>query len=171
METERFVPKRSDGQAYWRVALDTLLKHPPGTMIAHKDFLAILELTADERPLLYAAVNKAAAVLRQEHQRDVAVVRGKGYRILLANEHVGKAESHKARAEYQLKVANDVVDATDLSSLTSSEREVWHQVKRGMVLLYLAVSSHEMQLARHEALIASLQQRVSGLEEQDGDES
>lgn len=160
-----FQPKREDGRAYWRVVYDRLATAPHGTVVSHSELRALL---GDDDPgLLYASVSRAARELRKRQKRDIAVLRGEGYRILLANEHVSKAEAHKDRAERQLKVANDVVDATDLSALNSAERNLWSQVKRGMVLLYQAVSSHEMALARHEDLINSLQDRVKELEDQD----
>lgn len=157
-----FTPKRKDGRAYWRVAFDWFAPLPPGTLVTQAELLTLLEIT--DKDLMYAIVSRAARELRKQKQRDIVVVRGQGYRVLHANEHVSKAETHKERAERQLKIANDVVDATDLAALTAAEREIWSQVKRGMVLLYQAVSSHEMTLARHEELIASLQERVKELE-------
>ncbi|SRR6266487_1946655 len=157
-----FTPKREDGRAYWRVAFDHFSSVPAGSIVSHNELLTLLE--TDDRGLLYASVGRAAKELRRRSQRDIAVVRGKGYRILLASEHVSKAENHKDRAERQLKTATEVVDATDLSALSITERDLWSQVKRGMVLLYQAVSSHEMAIARHEALISSLQGRVEELE-------
>jgi hypothetical protein len=157
-----FQAKRKDGRAYWRVAFDRLVSAIPGELVPQPELLALLE--TDDRTLLYASVARAAKELRKHAQRDVAPVRGRGYRVLYANEHVGKADSHKDRAERQLKIANEVIDATDLAALSDSERELWSQVKRGMVLLYQAVSSHEIAIARHEALIASLQSRIEGLE-------
>jgi hypothetical protein len=157
-----FQPKREDGRAYWRIALDRVASAAPGELILQSELLALLE--TDDKMLLYASMARAAKELRKHSQRDIAPVRGRGYRVLYANEHVGKADSHKHRAERQLKIANDVIDATDLAALSESERELWSQVKRGMVLLYQAVSSHEMAIARHETLIASLQSRIEGLE-------
>lgn len=162
MPNPLFIPKRDDGRAYWRVLFERLSSTSPGDLITHRDLFQLLE--SDDRSLLYASMSRAARELRRQQKRDVVSVRGEGYRVLLANEHVTKAETHKDRAERQLKVANEVVDATDLAALTASERDLWSQVKRGMVLLYQAVSSHEMALARHESLISSLQERIEELE-------
>jgi len=136
-------------------------------MVRYAELLELLE--TDDRALVHAAMPRATRELRSHHHRDVAVERGQGYRVLFANQHVGKAEDHKDRAERQIQLASDVVDATNLAELTAMEREQWSQVRRGMTLLLMAVSTHEVALARHEDLINSLQQRVEELETgQDG---
>jgi DNA-binding winged helix-turn-helix (wHTH) protein len=165
-ERERFVPRRADGRAFWRVLYEYLLAVAPGEVIPYADLLALLEMDTSAKPLLYASMSRALRELRKsDAKREVATLRGVGYRVLHANEHITKAELHKDRAERQLKIANDVIDATDLAALTSSERDLWSQVKRGMVLLYAAVSTHELALSRHEELIHSLQERVDTLEQ------
>ena len=70
--------------------------------------------------------------------------------MLYANEHVAKARSHKTHAEHQMQDANEVVDATDIAALNNSERQLWGQVKTGKVLLYQAISSHEITLGKHQ---------------------
>ena len=158
-----FQPKRDDGRSYWRIVFDRFSSAAHGEIVTHSELTSLIGQT--DRSLLYASVSRAAKELRKRCQRDVASLRGEGYRILLANEHVTKAEVHKQRATQQLKIANEVVDATDLAALTSSERELWGKVKRGMVLMYQAITAHEAELERHESLIQSLQHRVDTLEQ------
>jgi hypothetical protein len=143
------------------VVYDRLAEAEPGSSVTQQELMDLMG--TDKKNLMYAAVSRAASELRKHNLRDIASERGRGYRILYAREHTTKAHVHKNRAERQIRLANETIAATDVAELTASERDLWTRVRTGMWLLYEAVSSHEVTLAKHEALLNSLQARIDKL--------
>lgn len=156
-----FQSKREDGRAEWRVVFDLVDALQPGEVITHEILLDALE--TDDRAKVYRAVQRAMRELWSSRSRSLGVVKGVGYRVLRAEEHELQANGYRRQARRRQGNAVAVIDATDLSALTSTQREWMIKVQAGMHLIARAMDSHAKQLARHDDLIASLQSEVAQL--------
>ena len=105
----------------------------PGEEISHKELLE--ELGTTDRTVLYRAVSRANRELWKTKLRSLDAVRGKGYRLLHANEHTIQAEGYKTKSRRQMGNALAVMEATDLEQLDSEGRNWALQVTAGMRLL------------------------------------
>jgi hypothetical protein len=111
--SDLFKAKRPDGRSDWRVVFDRVAQLQPGEEISHKELLE--ELGTTDRTVLYRAVPRANRELWKTKLRSLDAVRGKGYRLLHANEHIIQAERYKTKSRRQMGNALAVMEATDLS--------------------------------------------------------
>jgi hypothetical protein len=94
-------------------------------------------------------------------------VRGRGYRVARADEHVPYSLVKKGRAERQLAAGVNLLQQVRYDELNDAER----QLAEGTLLVfdgfYRAIKSSENRHNRQEETIKSLTQRLEKLEEKD----
>jgi hypothetical protein len=160
--SDLFKAKRPDGRSDWRVVFDRVAQLQPGEEISHKELLE--ELGTTDRTVLYRAVSRANRELWKTKLRSLDAVRGKGYRLLHANEHTIQAEGYKTKSRRQMGNALAVMEATDLEQLDSEGRNWALQVTAGMRLLASVLDQHTARLARHDALLAEMRDQIQELQ-------
>lgn len=157
-----FQPTREDGRADWRVVFDLVEEFEPDRVVTHADLLK--ELETKDRSRMYRAVGRANRELWASRQKSLAAVKGVGYRMLRAEEMERLANSYRRQSRRKLSSAVAVIDATNLSQLTATQREWTVKVQSAFHLLGQAMDLHASKLDRHEDLIRGLQDRVKRLE-------
>jgi hypothetical protein len=157
-----FQASRPDGRADWRVVFDQVADLDYGQEITHKQLLD--ELETEDRNRLYRAVARANRELWKTREKALAVVRGKGYRVLHPSENERLAEAYKQQARKRMGNAVAVMQATNLSVLTSQEREWAVQVTSGLMLLARVMDEHAAKLAKHDQLLEELREKVEKIE-------
>lgn len=158
-----FQPSRPDGRSDWRVVFDRVANLDYGAEVTHDELLA--ELETDDRGRMYRAVARTNRELWKTREKSLAVVRGKGYRILHPSEHERLAEGYKQQARKRMGNAVAVMQGTNLSILTPQEREWAVQVTSGLMMLARIMDEHAAKLARHEELLSELREKVERMEE------
>lgn len=116
-------------------------------------------------------VYQANKKLEQDAFRSLTAVRGRGYRVLLANEHSGVARRHQDRARRQVKRSVAVVRATDVTALTESERQ-WHDsmlvlstaLDGAMKYILQRIRRHETAIEEHQVRQEATSERLSIIE-------
>lgn len=157
-----FQASRPDGRADWRVVFDLVADLDYGKEVTHEELLA--ELGFDDRGRMYRAVGRANRELWKTREKALAVVRGKGYRILHPSENERLAEAYKRQARSRMGNAVAVMQATNLSALSSREREWAAKVTSGLQLIAQVMDEHAAKLARHDELLEELRQKVEKIE-------
>jgi hypothetical protein len=158
-----FQASRPDGRADWRVVFDRVADLDYGQEVSHEQLLD--ELGIDDRNRLYRAVARANRELWKTREKALAVVRGKGYRILHPSENERLAEAYKQQARKRMGNAVAVMQATNLSVLNAQEREWAVQVTSGLMMLARVMDEHAAKLARHDQLLEELRQKVEQIED------
>lgn len=102
-----------------QMVVDFFGDQPEGTVIAYE---TLEELLGVDRATCRSAVNAAKPGLERHHFKSVVAVRGVGYRIVHANEHLAVARVHQKKSLRQLGRAKSPLDFVDLSKLTEGER-------------------------------------------------
>jgi hypothetical protein len=101
--------------AEWRLLYDELKGKPPGHIITLERIEEILgRSVADNRLPVYRATKE----LENVDRRTLATVRGVGYRVAAADEHLGLALNHSGRARRQLQRGIKRSAATNRSEIT-----------------------------------------------------
>jgi hypothetical protein len=157
-----FQASRPDGRSDWRVVFDRVADVEYWAEVTHDELLA--ELETEDRGRLYRAVGRANRELWKTREKSLAVVRGKGYRVLHPSEHERLAEGYKQQARKRMGNSVAVMQATNLSELSSQEREWAVRVTAGLMTLARVMDEHAAKLARHDELLSELREKVERIE-------
>jgi hypothetical protein len=159
-----FSPRRDDQRAEWRVIYELVENMQPGDVLTYDRMLDALERPPEDKPVVYAAVARAARETRRRRNRTLAVVRTVGYRMLAATEHEAQAEVHRAQSSRRMRLGLEVLQSTDLADLTPEQRQRAMAVTMVMSGLASAIDSIEERQRRTETALATVNQRLSALE-------
>lgn len=105
-QIERFKSTRDDGRSHTDVLLACVQDAPPGAVFTHDELGAVLSVGLPEplpRPAVRNIVNNGMHRFEREYQRTLHCVRGVGYRVALASDHMRLASTRKRRADVQLR--------------------------------------------------------------------
>ncbi len=157
--TKTFEPARSDGRSDRRVVFDLACDAEPETLFEHDLIIKALSDGLDEPVDLgrvYRAVGSANQLLLRERRRYLHIVRGTGYRVLNAEEHLPVALQRKDRAQNHLRRGIELLKNARLDELTQAQR-VLHEGQL-MILsgVFQAVEDSHRRHDRAEGLIADL---------------
>lgn len=165
---EAFTPSRPDGRSDRRVIFEHAKDAAPETTFTYEILEAALSVGLDEpvaRDRVYRAVAQANKTLLRESKRYLSVVRGTGYRVISADEHLPVALNKKDSAEKYLRRGAELLDHVRIGELTPEMR----MAVEGNRLMFAGVISAIQQSARRhdraEALITDLASRVERLED------
>lgn len=165
--TSSFKPARADGRSDRRVVYELVADSPPETKFTHETLIEALQEGLDEpvdKPRVYQAVSQANNTLLRERQRYLHVIRGEGYRVIRADEHVAVAINKKDRAENSIKAGMQLLKNVRMDELTTTQRAA-HQgtlmIVGGMLTM---MRDSENRHAEADKLIDDLKRRVSNLE-------
>lgn len=114
---EIFTPKGPEPE--WKMIYDALRRIDVGGKLTY----AVIEQVLG-RPVATSrnAVYRAIAELEQQDQRTASCVRGEGYVIVSAGQHLRLAKGHTRKASRQLGKAKRKVDSADRSQMSSDDR-------------------------------------------------
>src|SRR5262245_15238504 len=164
-----FVASREDGRSDRRVVLDIVGPDPqPEAFFSYKDLeekLAVGTSRAITRQLICAAVNLANRAVLREYRRCLIVVRGRGYKIARANEHLPESWDRRRRAEVMVHRGLELLEHVHQEELTMNERRLHNGHMMVMAGLAQALGSLRRRQDRHEAGIEQLLARVDALED------
>lgn len=155
-----FAPKRPDGRALWRILFDHITdlldegRLKIGDLIPHENLRALLE--SDEQGSYLSAVSRASNHLREERQVSLVAVRGKGYQLISGIAQADQGALYKRKGLRSFKRGLAIIESTDLSRLSSGERNTVDGMRRGMAVLAAAAAASWERLNRHEEDLAFL---------------
>ena len=158
--TETFRTKREDGRSDRQVIFDLAKDIEAGALLpfdtllnALKNGLSEEELEAVNKNRVYRAVAVANKRLLSEHQRYLHIVRGKGYRMISAEEHLPLAISKKETAQDYLKKGIDLLRNTRMDELSQSQRTLHEGQLLVLGGLYQAYRNSERRHNEQESAI------------------
>lgn len=91
----------------------------PDQVISYETLESMLSV---DRLTAQSVVNSALPGLQREHKKTLVAVRGVGYRVLQANEHLGLATRHQRKGRRAVRRGKLVVVHTDYGQLTEAEK-------------------------------------------------
>lgn len=109
-----FIPKTED--AVWRDLYEAIKDRPRGDLVTYEELDAMV-MSGDIRGRDRWQIYRSDEELRRVDQKTLVNIRGVGYRIALAEEHLDVANTHRLRGKRQARKAWKVADATDLSQI------------------------------------------------------
>ncbi len=154
-----FRPSRPDGRSDWRVVYDIFREMSPTDTVESGKLLAALG--TDDRSRMYRAVQRANRELWAKDERSMESVKGVGYRMLRAGEHVSQAMAYRRKSRRQLGNAVQVARAADLTALPDDERRDVVRVQAALVVLANAMDQTMAKVADHELRLRALEGRVA----------
>ena len=163
----QFQASRTDGRSDTRVILDLAGLAEPETQFTYDEIQAALEAGLGSPVTLrrvYAAVRMANRAMLREHHRYLAVVRGRGYRVIRGDEHVVVALSRRDRAETQMKRGVEILRNVNYGDLSTTQRQIHEGQLLIMSALYRAIEESNKSQTRQQNLIDDLAKRMERLE-------
>lgn len=166
--TRPFEPSRPDGRSDRQVVYDLTADAEPGELFYYAGLVDALAEGLDEAPdvrRVYPAVAAANKTLLRERKRYLGVVRGVGYRMLRADEHLGQAIVRKDRATGHLHRGREILRGTLLDELTTAQRALHQGQLMILSALCEAMDQSEKRHARAESLIEDIKKDNRRMEE------
>lgn len=162
-----FQPSRADGRSDRQVVYEMMQDAEPNTVfdfdrIADALQVGVAETVTHQRAC--SAARAANRTLLREKQRSVTVVRGLGYRVIAANEHMGVAVTRRRRAESQIRAGIGMLRGCRLDELSEPQRTLHEGQLLVMSGVYEAVKHVNSRQDRQEKVIDRLKRRVDRLE-------
>jgi hypothetical protein len=153
----RFEIRRADGRSNSQVICDFIGDKEPGEVIDYKTLSAALSIGTDrvfDWRAVQAAARNAGPMLGRRWKRALQNVRGVGYRIAPADEHVVLAVARQDKAGRQLKRGFEILRDTRLEEIKDPESRRLHEGQLIVLssLMHIA-AAHEKRLNRIEAAI------------------
>ena len=159
---------RQSGKSNQQVVVELVAEAPPGTVFSYDRIAAALSEGAGKtytRAEVQSVVRTAAdSRLLREYRRTLANVRGVGYKVAAANEHVPIAGAYNRKSIRSLKRGTDRLNHARLEELTEAERLTHEQQREVNNRLYSELRRIDRVQERHRVAIASTTQRVEQLE-------
>lgn len=163
MSEKPFAIAREDGRSDRQVIYDLVNAAPPNTVFTYTELAAALSEGLPAPVALgrvYRSVTAANRELLRQSRRYLNVVRGTGYRILRAEEHLPAAIGRESRARRQIRRGLEILNGVREEELTPAQR----QQRDGQLLITQGVLLHldhtDKRLDRIESLIESLKHRM-----------
>jgi hypothetical protein len=148
---------RKDGRSDSQVIFDLALDMKPNDILTFEVLLAELQKDVDviqiDRNRTYGAVKRANKRLLKKQNRYLSVIRGMGYKLLQADEHLGVALQKKQTAQKYMQVGLDILEHTIFDELSPNQRILHEQQLLLMKSLYQKVRFHDEKLSETENLL------------------
>ena len=116
------------------------------------------DLAAGDRHRVYVAQR----ALEAHHNRSLICERGRGYKVALANEHVGAMLERKGRARTQMGLARRTADAVAWSDLTEPELARHVEVQGHLAAIEAVITHHDRRLRKIEKHLGLDEATVDG---------
>lgn len=160
---------RENGKPDYVIIYELFHKLKPGTKLRHDEIINALQegtvrtITMDN---VYAAVSRANDVLLEKHQYCLVPIRGEGYRIIHANEHVKVALNKKKTAANYIKKGMKILKETRLNELSDKERA--YHIEQSILLQqnYQTITFYEEDKAARDSIINQVLDRQRTVKKQ-----
>ena len=157
MKGTMFTITRADGRSNAQVLCDFVGQNDAGSVISYDDLSDVLSVGSTKQFGLkdvQSVVNRAGSIIGRVHKRTFHNVRGVGYRVAKAEEHLGISEERRSKASRQLKRGFEIMRDLRLDEIKDPEVRKFCEAQ-AMVFsgLCYAVASHEKRLRRIENVI------------------
>jgi hypothetical protein len=162
-----FTPSRDDGRSDRRVVYELVQDAEPETLFTYDDIESALQDGLDvpiTRPRAYRAIQDANKTLMREKRRALQTVAGIGARVLRSDEHLPVALGRKERAEHQIKRGIELLRNTRVDELDPVQRQLHDGQLLIMAGIYQATRETSRRVARHDAAISEIRERLAQLE-------
>ncbi len=166
--TRPFEPSRPDGRSDRQVVYDLTSEAEPGELFDYHQLTDALAEGLDEKPdrtRVYRAVAAANKTLLRERKRYLGVVKGRGYKLLSASEHLPTALVRKDRAQTHLQRGIELLRDARLDELTEAQRTLHEGQLMILSGVYHAVRDSHKRHDKTDALIADLMKDKQRIEE------
>lgn len=162
-----FEPSRADGRSDRQVIYDLTHRADAGDLFSYDQLCDALAEGLESRPgreRVYRAVAAANKTLLREHRRYLNVVKGEGYRMLRADEHLTVALTKKDTAQGYIRKGISLLRHARLEELDDAQRTLHEGQLIIMAGLYRAVQDSEARHDRQEKAIDEIRKRL-GMED------
>lgn len=156
---------RADGRSNQQVIIDLVKNREPGTMFG---FDQLIETLSEGTPRVFgrgdvtAVVNAANRRLLQSFQRCLHNIRGEGYRLATASDHLPLARTDRRRGNRQLQKGMLKLRNVRWEELDPVAREAHEGTLMVMSAVLLQQESFERRLSAIEEVIARSQNGGGG---------
>lgn len=162
----KFQTSRADGRSHREVLLAALADGTPGHTYTYDHLIEVLSVGMGRtltRAEVQRIVGDAMSAISTDLQRTLRCVRGVGYRMAEASEHLPIAMDRKRRADTQMKRGLHTLQHVKWNELTPVQREL-HQ---GTLLIVGAMYRQQKALTarqdRVEAALKDLRSKVDAI--------
>lgn len=165
--------------ARWQLIYDAISTRPVGAILSYNELGELLNLhPTNNRPLIQAAMRRAAKHSEKHDKRALDAIPNKGYRIVEAAEHLRLAKVQQHKASNALVRGNSKIVNADLSGLSPELQKTFEVIGHAFRLqmdmlrrtdvrqrrLEEAVNDITHRSDRSESEISELRQRLERLE-------
>lgn len=155
---------RKDGRSDGQVVFDLVLNMKPNDILTYETLLEELQKDVDtdviefDRNRVYGAIRGANKKLLKKESRYLAVVRGQGYKLITAEEHLGVALSKKNTAQKYMKTGVEILQHTVMDELSPTHKIAHEQTMLLMKGLYQKIKHHDQRIGETETLLDRMRQ-------------
>lgn len=158
-----FAVSRKSGKSNQQVIVEHVHLAEPGTVFTFGQLAAELGRETDrtfDRTAIQQVVRVANHRLLREHQRCLRSVRGVGYTIAFASDHMELAQARERKSRRQIKWAIETIANARQDELTENER-----AQNAMLMhLYQQQQATARRMSRIDNLVGKLTHRVEQVE-------
>ncbi len=162
-----FTPSRDDGRSDRQVVFELVRDASPETVFPFVQIRLALQDGVENtitQQRVCAAARLADKTLQRECDRVLRVVKGVGYRVAPASEHLGMALVRKDKATMQFRQGVDILRHCRLGELSETERKL-HEGNLLVMTAYLSALRHlNARQDRQERVLEVLTKRIDKLE-------
>lgn len=162
-----FEVSRLSGKTDAQVIFDCAESKKPGEILTYEELRAALQDGHPKRigkARVYQAIASGNKKLLDVRKRYLRVVKGVGYKVLAAEEHMETALAKRETAQKFIQKGLAILKNTHMDELTPAQR----QLHEGQILIlggfYRAMSESNRRHEKHDRQIEELRRRVEKLE-------
>lgn len=137
------------------MVLAALADRPEGDTIGYDELAEILG--TDDRRTCQGAIDAAKPALGKLHNKALVAVRGIGYRVIHAGEHLALARQHQRKSLRQLGKSRAAVTHVDYSKLTEGERAAITLAATSIGMQVDYMRRNDIRASRIEAAVETVQ--------------
>jgi hypothetical protein len=154
-----FAISRRDGRSNQQVVLDLVSGAEPGTLYTYDALGAALRVGTDQefpRRRVHGIVRSALKRLLIEQERTLPNVRGVGYKLAHATEHMSLALARRRRADSQLRMGMRLLQHVRWTEMDPNARTA----HMGMLMVTEALYRNQQALERRQANVEDVLARL-----------
>lgn len=166
-------------EARWRKIYDRLKSHAIGSVLTYDDLAEMFP--GAELSVIQGAIRRAAKEYLHKDKRALRNVRGQGYRIIDAAEHIHIARAHQKRSMKSLERGHDAVANVDYTGMAPDIRALTEATARALTMQMQFNRTMDVRQRRleqvvqetvsrqevHDQAISELKRRLERLENND----
>lgn len=157
-----FTPSREDGQTDADVLAKVIQKHEPGDLFPYGELGRLLEEGTNrklDKQKVQSILAKTGAQVLKRTAREWVNVRGVGYKIAYAADHLGLSVHRKEKGFRQMKRSLLTLQHTNESELTEDERNKHDGHMLIMTGMLQKVQEHDRRLDRIERVLIDAREK------------